>query len=477
MLNHKSIKNLLLTTLILACLAGLSAWSITDTYFGNDIASPDGRGYTMGGTGTYDDIRPFGISLNPANLTLMNRRFGIQGAMLVNRNEDNRDVPLYNSFDNYIDDAVYASNINFYDNYAAAGFASYPLGSFRLGAGAFYKPMKNFDGIYEEEIRNNRNTDNDGYPEKVAINGIDNSGLLNQMAVILSFGVALGESMDLNLGSELSLLTGSIEQEKTIRWSQWAINTFSIAVPDTTRKLPNYTLTSNSDLTGKQFKVGATLRMNNRLGVGFTFTPKTTLDRTGDLMIYKDAYGDSAAVDITTTIDEDYILPLKARIGFNYQPRNIMRTWFNLDAEYVKYSDLSEHYDDVVNLYAGVEHHVTNRLPLRLGFQAVTGYLRNVETDGSLLVKKILTPQITAGSSFELIRNVTLDLGFGYSWREYEALDLFGDAYYNDKLYTGQSSYVLWPNQYIVLADRGWENPDKVRENNISFTTSLSYTW
>ena len=84
---------------------------------------------------------------------------------------------------------------------------------------------------------------------------------------------------------------------------------------------------------------------------------------------------------------------------------------------------------------------------------------------------------ITGGSSIPLTDKLHLDLGFGYSWREYEALDLFRDSYYDDRHYTGENSYQLWPNQHIALTDRGWENPDKVRESNISLSTSLSYTW
>ncbi|MGC9362324.1 MAG: hypothetical protein ACP5F3_05280, partial [Candidatus Syntrophosphaera sp.] len=99
------------------------------------------------------------------------------------------------------------------------------------------------------------------------------------------------------------------------------------------------------------------------------------------------------------------------------------------------------------------------------------------EEDGAIIAKKIITPMITGGSSIHLGYNLNLDLAFGYSWREYEALDLFGDSYYDDRQYTGENSYQLWPNQYIELADRGWENPDKVRENNINLRTSLSFTW
>jgi hypothetical protein len=84
---------------------------------------------------------------------------------------------------------------------------------------------------------------------------------------------------------------------------------------------------------------------------------------------------------------------------------------------------------------------------------------------------------ITAGSSVALAEGLSLDLGFGFAWREYESLDLFRDSYYNDMIYTGATTYALWPNSYINLTDRGWDNPDKVSENFISLMTGLSFVW
>ncbi|MDP2172690.1 MAG: hypothetical protein Q8M98_05580 [Candidatus Cloacimonadaceae bacterium] len=471
MLLIKSSKTLVLLSLLISLSAALSAWSITDTYFGNKITNLDARSYAMGGAGVFNDQRPFGISVNPANLTLMKKQIGIQGAAFVIRNEDNRSLPLYNSFDNYIDDAVYASNINSYDDYASAGFSALSFGDLRIGLGAYFKPLLSFDGNYVEEIRNNRNTDNDVYPEKIAQNMIENSGVLNQSAGVLSFGFGLGEIADINLGVDYAKLNGSSTMLKTIRWSQWAAN---VTGPNI---LPAYTQTVETDLNGSQLKVGTGIRVNNRFGFAVTQTFMATLDRTGFNRIQREAYRNTLAIDTTVVIGEDYILPSEIRVGFLYQPRNIMRTWFNFDVEFVKWSDISSHYDDVVNFYAGVEHHVENRLPLRLGFQAQHNYFYNEEADGSIIVKKVLSPMITAGSSFPLTKSLTIDLGFGYSWREYEALDMFKDTYYNDKLYTGNSTYVLWPNQYIVLRDRGWENPDKVKENNVSFNSSITFTW
>lgn len=469
MLSNKAILSLVL---MLATLAGLSAWSLTDTYFGNKYGAWDARSYAMGSTGLFDDMRPLAISANPANLTLMGKKVGLGGSFFLNRNEDNRAVPLYNSFDNYTDDAVYASNANFYDNFAGGGFAALPLGAFKLGLGAYHQPVLSYEGTFKEEIRNNRNTDNDGYPEKIANNAIVNTGTLNQTSGVLSFGYLLGDLMEVNLGVDFGLLNGKVEELKTIRWSQWAIDT----VGDE-GWLPDYTMSQNTDLEGSRLKAGASMRINNNFGVALTYNNKATLARTGEWSsVTTLAPGIDGGI-LLGTIDEDYILPTEIKVGLNYQPRNIMRTWFNIEAEYVMFSDVAEQYGDVINLYAGVEHHVKNRLPLRLGFEAVSGYQRIVESDGAIIAKKILTPTLTAGSSIELAKNLALDLGFGYSWREYEALDMFGDTYYNDKLYTGNSTYLLWPNQYISLVNRGWENPDKVRESNISLNTSLSFTW
>lgn len=464
-------KQIIIIFALLMTLAGLSAWSITDSYFGNRFGVLDARSQAMGGTGLFDDMRPAGIIANPANLTLMDKWAGIEGAAFINRNEDNRAVPLYNSFDNYIDDAVYASNINFYDDYSGAAFTTLKLGKVRLGLGAYYKPYLSFDGDYLEQIRNNRNTDNDGYPEMVAINKISSVGSLNQASAVASMGFRLGDVFDINMGLDYGILFGDVASSKTIRWSQWAVNTVGEGV------LPNYTYTENTDLEGYRLKGGIGVRINQNFGIGSTYTLKSTLDRSVDYSIQKDAWRGHAAIDSTAAFTEDYILPTQITLGFNYQPRNIMRTWFNFEAELVRFSEISTHYEDCLNFSAGVEHHVKNRLPLRLGFSAENTYQRIVEDDGAIIAKKILTPTITGGSSVFLADNLYLDLGIGYSWREYEALDMFGDAYYNDKPYTGGSSYQLWPNSHIQLTNRGWENPDKVRESNVSLSASLGFVW
>lgn len=483
MLSNKSLKLILVLGMLLGTWALLSAWSITDSYFGNKYGSFDPRSFAMGSSGAYSDVSPFAVANNPANLSIMKKSLAAQVSMNFTRNEDNRTVPLYNSFDNYVDDAVYSSNTNAYDDYSAVGFASLSSLNRTIGIGFYTKPLLSFDADYREEVRDNYGTDNDIYPKIIAMNQMRNTGTLDQQGIVYSFSYAPTDVMDISLGFDYSFLKGEIEQVKSIRWTDSAIA--SVTAINSTFKLPDYVETLSTKLDGYQIKLGTAIKLSNRLGIGFVYVPKATLSHKGSFTIDRTASSTADSLYIVTPIDEEFILPTEMRLGFSYKPQNIMRTWFNIDIEQVKWSEINTAYDDVFNLYAGVEHHVENRYPLRLGFQAVNSWIFNIEQqviDGIstpvYITKKIITPMFTAGSSIEVMKNVKLDLGFGYSWREYEALDMFGDAYYNDKTHTGHTTSLLWRNpQYLNFTNRGWENPDKVRESFITLSTGLSITW
>ncbi|HRR51500.1 MAG TPA: hypothetical protein P5252_06735, partial [Candidatus Cloacimonas sp.] len=413
MLSHKTI--ILLTLLIFASV--LSAWSITDTYFGNPYSTFDARSFAMGGAGLFNSKGAFGIADNPANLTLMKKTLGVSANTYLNRNEDNRSIPLYNSFDNYIDDSVYSSNINTFDNYAPAGFYAHRFNKWGVGLGAYYKPVSSFDANYYEEVRNNRNTDNDVYPEKIAINEIESEGTLNKTGIVVSGAYGLSDLIDLNLGFEYGILAGDVKREKSIRWTDWAITQVG------TYHLPELTEIEDYELSGDQFKIGASALLSKRFGLAATFTAGTTLDKKGSYYYKRDAYRNTAVDSINTAIKEDYKLPTQISFGFVYTPRNVIRTEFNMDIEYVAYSEIHKRYDDVVNFYAGVEHQVVNFMPLRLGFQAVNNWYVTTEegTDENnhpvtlYHASKIVTPMITGGSSIKLMDNLKIDLGFGYT--------------------------------------------------------------
>ncbi len=475
MLSNKS----LILVAMLVLISSLSAFSISDSYFGHRYGALDARSFAMGGAGAYNDMRPAGFVMNPANLTAQKSWAGLNINTVVNRADDSRMIPLYNSFDNYIDDAVYASNINAYTDFAGAGFASISLADLRLGLGLYHNPYLSYNGKYREEIRNNRNTDDDGYPEKIAQNDIDNDGTLYKTGMAIALAYEFADYWDLNLGFDFGMMNAEVNQETTIRWSDWAVQTAGADI------LPEYSRLRDWELEGEQMKLGLALRLGTRWGLGMSYVPESTLTLTGTDYTYRDAYRNTPVDSSLVVMDGDYELPSEFRVGMAYYPRNIMNTVFNFDMEMVGYSQNMDFLDDVYNFYVGVEHHVVNRTPLRLGFQAVNSYMIDMQdgvddagNDVTLYTaNKILSPMVSAGSSIQLYNNVVLDLGFGYCWREYEALDLFGDGYYNDKIYTGQNSYLLWPNQYIELRNRGWENPDKVKENYITLNAGISFSW
>jgi hypothetical protein len=102
-------------------------------------------------------------------------------------------------------------------------FYAHRFNKWGVGLGAYYKPVSSFDANYYEEVRNNRNTDNDVYPEKIAINEIESEGTLNKTGIVVSGAYGLSDLIDLNLGFEYGILAGDVKREKSIRWTDWAI--------------------------------------------------------------------------------------------------------------------------------------------------------------------------------------------------------------------------------------------------------------
>ena len=77
-----------------------------------------------------------------------------------------------------------------------------------------------------------------------------------------------------------------------------------------------------------------------------------------------------------------------------------------------------------------------------------------------------MTPAVALGTGFQFSNSLRADLGFTYSFRKYETLDLFMDEYYENSS--------LWPNTHINLQNRDWSNPDTVKENIFDFMFSLT---
>lgn len=155
-----------------------------------------------------------------------------------------------------------------------------------------------------------------------------------------------------------------------------------------------------------------------------------------------------------------------------------MRTNFNLDVEFVQWSEINKLYDDAYNFYIGVEHCLKNKIPIRIGFNYQTSYCLN-DHSGLVFADKVTMPAFTTGTGFSFLENFIFDIAVEYANRQYETLDLFMDSYYwgDDGAYK-----TLWENYYYIelnggIQDRSWENPDTVKETFFKIQTSISYKW
>lgn len=473
----------------------LLSYSMMDRESGNYVGNLDARTSAMGGAMAIGGIHLFDGFINPANIAFFNNGLGVEGSFGLIKNNDDRSVPMYDSFSAYAGNAVYASNVHFFAS--QAGGASYTkcLGTMKISGALIYKPYIDLNSKYEEEVRNNEGTNNDNYPPIIANNSWENSGAINSYNLMLGFSV----SNRIGLGFNFSKYSGNSEMLRELIWTQQAKD---LMLSDADSLVDqHYKLERDFDAFGVSLGLG--YNISERLNVGFSFTPKVEFDVTGSVnginFTKKDSLGNPVAIwnyAYSTMIDSTgnpvitdttmisyndrynpYVAPAKMRLGFNFKPRNIMRTNFNFDFEFVKWSDSNSMFDDAFNFYVGVEHKLKFAMPLRLGFSYTTDYKLNEDhitiNDTDVPVEyasKVTMPTFTIGTGFEYGSHWKFDISGQFSHRTYQALDLFPDTAYDYSQ--------LWVNyQYLNFEDRGWENPDSVNEDLLKIKTSITFNW
>lgn len=455
------------------------SYSILDTQNGNEMEVFNGRSASLGNTGVASGLRLFDAFLNPANQMNLNSKFGFQYGLNLFQVDEKRSLPMYNSFDAYSGEATYADNLNFYAYHSAGIFYNYNSSDYKMGLAMFYNPVVSFDADYFEEVRNNFNSDNNGYPPILAKNYIESKGVITAISGNLAFKY----KNLLSLGLMISSLQGDSNYKYKINWQDEAISLMSQSAFTLTDSLS----LAERDFQGLKFTLGAQIQVNKRLNLGFSYNPEIDFDVTGKVngvdvdevvsMYYSkssvDSLGNTVVVHTDSIMYSEFKLPAKIRLGFSYQPQNIMKTYFHAEVERVAWSGINKLYDDQYNFYLGVEHVLPNSIPLRLGFNFVTEYGLH-EQEGIVFADKIMKPSFSVGTGFRLMDRFTVDLGLQYANRQYEALDLFMDNYYwHDGDYSA-----LWANpQYLNIQDRGWENPDTVKETFLELKTSVSFNW
>ncbi len=468
---YRKIIFLLLTVMAVGT---LSSYSLNEFHYGYKLNTFDATAVSMGNTGTAGSSNPFGITLNAINLLNQGNTIAFETSVNASKVEDKRSIPMYNSFNSYINESTYTAQEAIFYNVATAITAKYQLDQANsLGFGLYMTPKYSFAGEYNEEVRNNDNSNDDNFPAKIAINKIDNEGALYAYGLALAYKYSFNNLTylrSLALGANIEMLSGNADSDKTIRFTDWAHATAGYG------NLPDYEEKYRRDLTGLATQFSMNYEMNHRATFSLVFSPKTTIevDGTNSFNSYL-TYADSTVMQdyVLTGADSlkhqmmvaDYDLPSTFKLAFQLKPRNVLKTTFNVEAELVRWSETNKLFEDKFNYYLGVEHKIIETVPVRLGFSSTQSYDIAYDNEYAYAVE-LMTPSVAFGTGFEISNSLRADLGFTYSFRKYETLDLFMDEYYD------YSS--LWPNTHIDLQNRDWSNPDTVKENIFDFMFSLT---
>ncbi|MGC9336557.1 MAG: OmpP1/FadL family transporter [Candidatus Cloacimonadia bacterium] len=440
----KKIVSLALLLIVATGISNLHAIALFDRFTGMSINAFTARELSMGSVGVVSGAGPLIALRNPATLGLLHNKVGVEFSANIMKNDEDRAYPIFNSFDSYIDDAVYVSNAHVFDNYVGGIFYNWQLTeNIKLATAMNFAPFYDFQFKYKEEMRTNENTDSDNEPEKIANNTLEGDGTIFAYAPAVALTLQYPEKLisSFSVGVGVAFLDGDSERDSTIIFTQWAKK----RMQGTQDSLEDIRYHIDTKYSGIAPQAGFIVRLGERTNLGFAYTHKAEMS-----CDYR-ASGDSVWKD--TTI----YYPPKFGIGFEYHPRNVWDTKFTIEAMLVKWSEYNSMYEDVVEYAGGLEHIIPHTsIPIRLGFRY----------QPSGIDKSITMTTFSAGTSIPLPYNLALDLGGAIGKRNYHTPDLFPDGYYAHES--------LWDTNYNELpVDRA--NLDKVKDTMINFLATL--TW
>ncbi len=339
-----------MTTLIsLALVAGTAhGASFLDRTWGSPEAGLSARSRALGGAGVALANGAYCLADNPAAL-LLARGSRFQIATGLTRASENRFVPLFDTFDSYVDEAAIAINDHGYGS--CTGGLAWDADRWRglmLAAGVLDRSDPRYD--YYDERRTTATTD-----QIVSERFIRTRGVLRSA----SFGAALPVIGGAGVGVALHRYFGTLEDRDALVARAAGVSGY---VTKLTRRL-----------TGTSVSLGASWRANDRIDLGLSYETAPRLH--DDYTTWQD---DSVVSAPPSNVDVR--LPSRLIIGGAYRPRNAFRTTFAVDAVYTPWSELEDPlaaggaWFDTWDVRFGLEHLYYNSLPGRIGFRYERSY-------------------------------------------------------------------------------------------------------
>jgi hypothetical protein len=299
--------------------------------------------------------------LNPAGLALAT---GVRADLGINadHHEEERFVPLFDSFDNVVDDVSIASNQNTWWGAGYALAAQLDPGPLPVVVGLSLVDRYPFAYRFEEELRD---PDPFASPRDRILEEreYEVSGTVRQ----LSLGLAAAPSSVVSLGASIHYAFG----DHTARWN--------VRDNDPSGGDGSYNTEAAWDLNGVNATFGVQVRAGERVRLGVAY--ETSLNVDGDHRFETFAAGDSAATVVESAQSMTY--PAYWRFGAAFYPRSDPRTVFTADLVYSDWTKLEDSrwsadarpsLNKVYDVRIGLQHTFYNDFDLRFGFRRYENY-------------------------------------------------------------------------------------------------------
>lgn len=366
---------MMVTALGAALAAGpAAADSALDQYFGTVELGASVRSRAMGGAGSALNQGAYSLVDNPAGMAI-SRGSRLDLGLSLTRSSESRFVPLFDTFDSYVDDAAIAINTHQYA--ALTGGIVWDPGlsnGVTVGFGVFDRFDPRYD--YSDERRSTSSSD-----QLLAERFIQTSGVVRAT----SLGAAIPFRGSSAVGLALNWYTGEIAQRDALVPHA---STSSARVTGLERRLSGYSVT-----------LGASARIDERLRAALSVESRPQLDND-----YTQT--ENGVVVSPAASSAELSLPLRVQGGAVFQPRNTQRTTFALDVIWMDWSSVDDPLQpglvliDTWDIRFGLEHVYYNKLPGRIGFRYARSYAQT-EADCAVL---------TLGIGYR-IQNLSIDLG------------------------------------------------------------------
>ncbi len=364
--------------------SGADATTRLDRQYGTPVDQGNGAAAAMGSAGVSRYLGSASLIHNPAMLAQAPSGFALQFQLGISQASEDRSVPLFDSFDSFVNDTVFATNRT--TSGLGEGGVVFGLSNDRrmaLSVGIFERYDSEYD--YIEEIRD---PDPDSTPRDriLSFNQIKDEGKLRSVSAGYATELLANDDVQADLGFSAHRYYGTLES-------------FTSEAP---LAGSDADLRVSRDLTGWGWSVGTHVNVRERVSVGVSFEAPVKLNGAHDSRATL-AGAEDPTVVLAENGDYDLEYPSVLNVGATYRPRNELRTSLTVQATRRFWDSLTDDFVDATNLALdaageeeilldlqntwdlrmGVEHTFYNGTPIRFGFRYLESYADR-ESDRSI---------------------------------------------------------------------------------------------